>query len=226
MGRSPQPPELVRVIDDLETLHLLTQPLRLRIVEALRAASGPLAVKDLARVLATSQTKLYYHVNLLEEARLIRVAATRVVSGITEKRYEAATYRLSVDRALLAPGQSGEDGLDVFLSVIPGQGPDGDPAQCRGGPDRPRPRHPGPGRRQPAHDRPEVALAYPGGRRRVRRGAGNPLEPVPWGQPGPGRRPLRRGGAPDRRGPLRAAHRVLSDPRSGRVRSDTRDGHR
>lgn len=121
MGRPHDPSERVRVIEDLETLRLLTQPLRLRIVEALRAAPGPLAVKDLAERLATSQTKLYYHVKLLEDAGLIRIAATRLVSGITEKRYEAATYRLSVDRALLSPGTSGDEGLDVFLSVILGQ---------------------------------------------------------------------------------------------------------
>ncbi len=121
MVRSHDPSERVRVIDDLETLRLLTQSLRLRIVEALRAAPDPLAVKDLAEILSTSQTKLYYHVKLLEEAGLIRIAATRLVSGITEKRYEAATYRLSVDRALLSPGTSGDEGLDVFLSVILGQ---------------------------------------------------------------------------------------------------------
>ncbi len=118
MTNARPPSQPVRLISDLETLRLLTQPVRLRIVEALRAAPGPLAVKELAIALGTSQTKLYYHVNLLEAADLIRVVATRVVSGITEKRYEAATYRIGVDRALLAPGTSGNAGLEVLLSVI------------------------------------------------------------------------------------------------------------
>ena len=108
----------VRVIDDLDTLRLLTQPVRLKIVEALRSAPGPLSVKELAVALRTTQTKLYYHVNLLEGADLIRVAATRLVSGIVEKRYAAATYRLSVDRTLLPPAASGDDGLEVLLSII------------------------------------------------------------------------------------------------------------
>src|SRR5918995_7385708 len=94
--------ETVRVIDDLDTLRLLTQPVRLKIVEALRSATGPLSVKELAAELGTTQTKLYYHVNLLEGADLIRVAATRLVSGIVEKRYVAASYRIGVDRALLS----------------------------------------------------------------------------------------------------------------------------
>ena len=108
----------VRIIDDLDTLRLLTQPVRLKVVEALRSAPGPLTVKELAAALGTTQTKLYYHINLLEGADLIRVAATRLVSGIVEKRYAAATYRLSVDRALLSPAASGDDGLEVLLSII------------------------------------------------------------------------------------------------------------
>jgi hypothetical protein len=114
----PAHPGSVRIIDDLDTLRLLTQPVRLKIVEALRSAPGPLTVKELAAALGTTQTKLYYHVNLLEGADLIRVAATRLVSGIVEKRYAATTYRLSVDRALLSPAASGDDGLEVLLSII------------------------------------------------------------------------------------------------------------
>ena len=108
----------VRVIDDLDTLRLLTQPVRLKIVEALRSAPGPLTVKELAAALGTTQTKLYYHVNLLEGADLIRVAATRLVSGIVEKRYAAASYRIAVDRALLSPATSGGDGLEVLLAIM------------------------------------------------------------------------------------------------------------
>ena len=118
MAKSRPQSDSVRVIDDLDTLRLLTQPVRLKIVEALRSASGPLTVKEVAAALGTTQTKLYYHVNLLEGAGLIRVAATRLVSGIVEKRYVAATYRLSVDRALLSPAASGDDGLEVLLSII------------------------------------------------------------------------------------------------------------
>ena len=114
-------PEDVHVVSEVGTLRLLAHPLRLRIIEALRAE--PLTVKDMAAALETSQTKLYYHVNLLAEHGLIRVVETRQVSGITEKRYRVTAYRLTVDRDVLhgaddQVASDGEDALDVFLSVV------------------------------------------------------------------------------------------------------------
>lgn len=112
-------PEHVLVIDRPETLRLLAHPLRLRILENLRTGGAEgVAVKELAAALDVPQTRLYHHVNLLEVQGLIRVVATRQVSGITEKRYGVTAYRLSVDRALLAPTEAGDDALEVLLSVV------------------------------------------------------------------------------------------------------------
>src|SRR5262245_16810790 len=109
-------PEDIFLIDSLETLKIVADPLRLKILELLRSA--PHTVKQLAAALHTPLKKLYYHVNLLEEHGLIRVTSTRVVSGIIEKQYQVTAYRLSVDRALLAPDDAGDDSLDAFLSMI------------------------------------------------------------------------------------------------------------
>jgi DNA-binding transcriptional ArsR family regulator len=109
-------PEDVFIIDSLETLKVVADPLRLKILELLRGA--PHTVKQLGAALRTPLKKLYYHVNLLEEHGLIRVASTRVVSGIIEKQYQVTAYRLSVDRALLAPDDTAGDSLDAFLSMI------------------------------------------------------------------------------------------------------------
>ncbi len=112
-------PEDVLVIDRPETLRLLAHPLRLRILELLRIGEAEgRAVKELAAALEVPQTRLYHHVNLLEAQGLIRVVATRQVSGITEKRYGVTAYRLSVERALLAPSEAGDDALEVLLSVV------------------------------------------------------------------------------------------------------------
>lgn len=110
-------PEEIMMIESLETLKVIADPLRLRLLALLR--DEPRAVKQLAAALDTPLKKLYYHINLLEEHGLIRVAETRVVSGIIEKHYRVTAYRLSVDRDLLTPQAAGEEGgLDVFLSLV------------------------------------------------------------------------------------------------------------
>ena len=106
----------VRVLDDPEVLRLVADPLRLRLLEALRRA--PRTVTELADDLGVARTRLYYHVRLLEGAGLVSVAATSVVSGITEKRYQVTAYRLTVDRALLGGAGDDRQPLDVLLSVI------------------------------------------------------------------------------------------------------------
>src|SRR5215470_2705895 len=110
-------PQDIFIIDSVDTLKVVADPLRLKILELLR--SRPHTVKQLAAALHTPLKKLYYHVNLLEEHGLIRVASTRVVSGIIEKQYQVTAYRLSIDRSLLAPAaEATGDSLDAFLSLI------------------------------------------------------------------------------------------------------------
>ena len=108
--------EHIRVINDPDVLRLIADPLRLRLLELLR--QEPHTVKELAALLDVPRTKLYYHVRLLEERGLIAVEGTRVVSGITEKRYRVTAYRLSVEKALLG-GQDGDNSpLEVYLSLV------------------------------------------------------------------------------------------------------------
>jgi len=109
-GTALPPPERRLVITDPETLRVLADPLRLRIIEHLVAADAkPRTVKEIARDLSTSQTKLYYHVNLLEEHGLIRVVESRVVQGIIEKRYQVTALSFDVERRLVSPGMPGMD---------------------------------------------------------------------------------------------------------------------
>lgn len=115
----PVQPDNVFVINDVETLRVVADPLRLRLLDVLRR--GPSTVKQLAAVLDVPLKKLYYHINLLEACALIRVVGTRVVSGIIEKQYQVAAYRLSVDRAFLSPASDSwpnRENIDVFLSVV------------------------------------------------------------------------------------------------------------
>jgi DNA-binding transcriptional ArsR family regulator len=107
------------VIDDLEILKVVSDPLRVRIIElvglANRAGQLP-TVKHLADQLDIPATKLYYHVKLLEKHGIIRVAQTQVVSGIIEKHYQVRAYRISIEKQLIAGDQSQDEGLAVLLS--------------------------------------------------------------------------------------------------------------
>jgi DNA-binding transcriptional ArsR family regulator len=99
-----EPGQAVGTVTTVEALKALADPLRLRLLSALmRTREGALpvmSVKELATDLGEPQTKLYRHVKQLEAVGLIRVAASRVVSGIVEHRYQACQGDLVFGRGL------------------------------------------------------------------------------------------------------------------------------
>ncbi len=109
-----------RTVTDLETLRLLADPLRLSILSALPpAASGrSMSVKEIAEKLDEGQTKLYRHVKKLEEAGLMRVAETRVVSGIIEKRYRSAQRRLLIESDMLTQQPEPDDYSNTMTAIM------------------------------------------------------------------------------------------------------------
>jgi len=108
-------PEMV--VSNFDTLKVVADPTRLRILEVL--IEQPLTVKQVARKLEIAPTKLYYHVNLLEEHGLLTVTASRVVSGIIEKQYRTTAKNLTIDRSLLTLGGGQPDGgMATLLSLI------------------------------------------------------------------------------------------------------------
>ncbi len=107
MNKEPAPRKVIR---DLETLRVLSDPLRMQIVALLRERARP--VKEVAQALGLPPSRLYYHFKLLEQHGLIRVVHTRLVSGIVEKHYRAAAYAFDVDRSLLGPG-AGSPGAEA-----------------------------------------------------------------------------------------------------------------
>jgi DNA-binding transcriptional ArsR family regulator len=81
----------VRYVQDVETLRALADSTRLAILDALLRPPYPrvMSAKELAAELNVPQTRLYRHIRQLEEVGLIKVAETRMVSGIQEHRYQA-----------------------------------------------------------------------------------------------------------------------------------------
>ena len=115
---SDQPrPELV--ITDIEQLKAVSDPLRLQIIDTMAEAPvrGWTAKELAARLGIAKQTKLYHHLATLEERGFIRVAETRVVSGITEKRYAVVALSFRVDRSLVT-GAAGTDAVSDMLDAI------------------------------------------------------------------------------------------------------------
>lgn len=102
-------------ISDPETLKVIGDPLRLQIMKSFRS---PRTVKDVAEVLGIAQTKLYYHVNMLEKHNLIEVVDTNVVSGIIEKKYRVSAARFGVDEKLLSAVEDPSGSIDSLLGAI------------------------------------------------------------------------------------------------------------
>jgi DNA-binding transcriptional ArsR family regulator len=86
------------VIETVEGLKALSDPLRMRIL--MSAAEASFTVKELAAKLRVPQTRLYYHVAMLEKNGLLRVASRRLVSGIEERRYEATADNWTIAPSL------------------------------------------------------------------------------------------------------------------------------
>lgn len=97
-----QPTRMTGVFEirDLETLRTMADPLRMQIFEQLAAA--PLTVKELASRLGLSPSRLYYHMNVLEEHELIQVVGQNIIGNLVEKVYRAAAGELDVAPTLLA----------------------------------------------------------------------------------------------------------------------------
>lgn len=87
-------PDDVRPLPDLDLLADLTHPVRGAIGRRLRE---PKTVAELADALDVPITRLYHHVNRLEEVGIIRVVATRRVGAVTERRYQvtAKSWKLA-----------------------------------------------------------------------------------------------------------------------------------
>jgi len=88
---------------NIDVLKALADPIRLNVLYVLTRRQGTtlpiMSVKELAAALGEPQTKLYRHVKHLESAGLIRAAASRIVSGIVEQRYQATQPEIVIGDA-------------------------------------------------------------------------------------------------------------------------------
>src|SRR6476469_9614203 len=116
---TPKKPLRVRKIDSAEAVKALADPLRLRVLSLLmRDHDRSWTVKEIARELEQSVTKLYHHVNMLEQVGLIRDVETRLVSGIVEHRYASGQRGLEFDNALYGSADTRDASLANVANLL------------------------------------------------------------------------------------------------------------
>jgi len=107
--------DAVFMVSDLETLKVLTDPLRLQILEVLDP--HPQTVNQVAEKLGHSGSRLYYHFNMLEKHGLIAVVETRMVANMVEKLYWLTAEDIEIDKSLLEFSRDGlQEGLISLIS--------------------------------------------------------------------------------------------------------------
>lgn len=116
-------PRAAGQVTSVEGLKAMADPLRLAILKALMMGARDqrdlpvMSVKELAAKLGEPQTKLYRHVKQLEAAGFIRVASTRVVSGIVEQRYQACQVGLSFGPEILRDPALADEGAVAVAAI-------------------------------------------------------------------------------------------------------------
>ena len=93
-----------------DQLHALGEPTRWRILG--RLSEGPATVQELARAIGVAKGTVAHHVRVLNTSGLVRVAETKRIRGVVEKRYArvARQFRLDEgDRELLSQGPGDQD---------------------------------------------------------------------------------------------------------------------
>ena len=93
-----------------EQLHAIGDPTRWRILG--RLLVGPASIQELAGALGAAKGTIGHHVRVLEGAGLIRMAETKKVRGVTEKRY------LRVARMFRLP-ETEDEGASAETAYLP-----------------------------------------------------------------------------------------------------------
>lgn len=108
-------------VTDIETLKVISDPLRIQILDTIRLANDHgefRTVKQLSEILDLPTSKLYYHISMLEKFGLIQVGETQMVSGIVEKHYQVTAHDIIIDRQLFATGVEQDDKVKAMVSIL------------------------------------------------------------------------------------------------------------
>ena len=102
-------------IRDLETVRLLSDPLKLQLLQAF--ADGPKTTKQVAAELGENITKLYRHVDALHDSGLLEVVEERQKRGTIERTFRAVARRFEADHSLFS-GETADDGAEAVRQML------------------------------------------------------------------------------------------------------------
>jgi DNA-binding transcriptional ArsR family regulator len=104
----------VFVIDDLDTLRVISDPTRAAIIELL---TEPRSVTQLAEALDVPRTRLYHHIQLLRSKRVVEQVDRRRVGALTERIYGLTADVFRPSARLLRRGKR-SDRIDVLTTLV------------------------------------------------------------------------------------------------------------
>lgn len=104
-------------IRDLETVRLLSDPLKLRLLQAF--ADSAKTTKQVAAELGESITKLYRHVDALHDSGLVEVVDEKQKRGTVERTFRAVARRFEADHSLFS-GEPGDEGENAARQMLRG----------------------------------------------------------------------------------------------------------
>ena len=110
----PKPDEIFW-LETAEHFDVLSDTTRLEIIELLMK---PRSVRELADEMDVPRTRLYHHMNLLEDAGMIRVVETRPSGAQMERIYQVAAYSFQPSRQYLETADPRQQAHAVLTSIF------------------------------------------------------------------------------------------------------------
>lgn len=102
-------------ITDPSQFESLKSPTRIRILKLCRE---PLSVRQIAELLEVPATRLYYHVNLLEDAGFLQVVHTRKSGARIEKLYRVAGETITPGPELIDNVDDVDEAAEALISIV------------------------------------------------------------------------------------------------------------
>ena len=102
-------------LKDVESIKVFAHETRLSIMKLLQT---PTTVKDLAEKLSISASKLYYHINLLENHELIYVVDRKFEGNLVEKVYQAKAKHYKLINPLISQDFPDDSAIALFSTSM------------------------------------------------------------------------------------------------------------